>query len=90
MFTNVGEKATEKRVTTPATTAGNEKEKVWVQPPPIHIVKCYECNKMGHYSNECPTKTAVQLLMTGAKSYAFDDNEHYAARELLPVHARFK
>jgi hypothetical protein len=70
-FTNIGEKVTEKRVTssTPATTAGNEKEKVWVQPPPIHTAKCYKCNKkMGHYSNECPTKTAVQLLMAGVES----------------------
>ena len=42
-LTNVREKATGERVTTPATTAGNEKEKVWVQPPPIHTIKakCY-------------------------------------------------
>jgi hypothetical protein len=85
-FTNVGEKATGVNVTTPATTAGNEKEKVWVQPPPIHIVKCYECNKMGHYSNECPTKTAVQLLMAGMESDAFDDNQHYAASSFQFVH----
>jgi hypothetical protein len=59
-FTNVGEKATAKKVTnsTPATTTGNEKERVWVQFLPIHTVKCYECNKMGHYSNECPTSPA--------------------------------
>jgi hypothetical protein len=87
-FTNVREKATEKKVTnsTPVTTTGNEKERVWVQPPPIHTVKCYECNKMGHYSNECPTKTAVQLLMAGAESDAFDDNEHYAASSFQFMH----
>ena len=80
-FANVGEN--EKKVTnsntTPATATGNEDKKVWVPPPPIHTVKCYECNKYGHYSNECPTKTAVQLLMAGAESDAFDDNEYYAA-----------
>ena len=42
-FTNVGERATrERRATTPATTVGNEREKVWVKPPPIETVKCYE------------------------------------------------
>jgi hypothetical protein len=80
-FANIGEKATEKKVTnsTPATATGNEEKKVWVQPLPIHTIKRYECNKMGHYSNKCPTKTAVQLLMAGAESDVFDDNEYYAA-----------
>jgi hypothetical protein len=85
-FTNVGEKVTDKKVTTPATETGSEKEKVWVQPLPIHTVKCYECNKMGHYSNEFPNKTAVQLLMAGAESNTFDDNEHYAASSFQFVH----
>jgi hypothetical protein len=41
-FANIGEKATEKKVTnsTPATATGNEEKKVWVPPPPLHTVKC--------------------------------------------------
>ena len=85
-FTNAGEKVTRERVATPATTAGNEKAKVWVQPPPIHTVKCYQCNKMGHYSNECPNKRGVQLLMAGAESDSFDDNQHYGASSFQFVH----
>jgi hypothetical protein len=27
-----------------------------VTPPDIATIKCYNCNKMGHYSNECPKK----------------------------------
>jgi hypothetical protein len=85
-FTNVGERATGERVTTPATTVGNEKEKVWVKPPPIETVKCYKCNKMGHYSNECPTKTGIQLLMAEVESDAFDNNKHYAASSFQFMH----
>ena len=54
--------------------------------PPIHTTKCYECNMMGHYSNECPTKTGIQLLMAGVESDAFDDIEHYAASSFQFVH----
>ena len=43
-------------------------------------VKYYECNKMGHYSNECPSKTGIQLLrMAGVESDEFDDNAYYGA-----------
>jgi hypothetical protein len=38
------------------------------------------------YSNECPTKTGVQLLMAGVESDAFDDNEHYAASSFQFAH----
>ena len=63
-FTNVGE---EREMT--SATVGNEKKKVWQKPPPpIETAKCYECNKMGHYSNECPSKTGIQLLMAGVES----------------------
>jgi hypothetical protein len=41
---------------------------------------------MGHYSNECPNKTAVQLLMAGVESDAFDDNEHYTTSSFQFVH----
>ena len=34
---------------------------------------------MGHYSNECPSKTGIQLLMAGVESDEFDDNEYYGA-----------
>jgi hypothetical protein len=80
-FTNVGERAT-----MPATTVGNEKEKVWVKPPSIETVKCYECNKMSHHSNECPSKTGIQLLMAEVESDVFDDNEYYGASSFQFVH----
>ena len=57
-----------------------------MKPLPIEIVKCYKCNKMGHYSNECPSKTGIQLLMAGVESDAFDDNEYYSASSFQFVH----
>ena len=56
-----------------------------MKPPPIETVKCYECNKMGHYSNECPSKTGIQLLMAGVESDEFDDNEYYGASSFQVV-----
>jgi hypothetical protein len=57
-----------------------------VKPLPIETAKCYKCNKMGNYSNECPSKTGIQLLMAGVESDAFDDNEYYGASSLQFVH----
>ena len=40
-------------------------------PPPLHTIKCYNCNVMGHYASSCPlpqrtradgTTTGVQML----------------------------
>jgi hypothetical protein len=68
-FTNVGERGTK------LATISKEKEKVWEKSPPIETIKCYaECNKMGHYSNQCPEKTGIQLLMAGVESDEFYDD----------------
>ena len=71
-FANVGERGTT------LATVSKEKEKVWEKPPPIETIECYaECNKMGHYSNQCPEKTGIQLLMAGVESDEFYDDAYY-------------
>jgi hypothetical protein len=39
-------------------------------------ITCFNCNEMGHYSNECPQErlTGKQHLMAGMASGEFDDN----------------
>ena len=57
-----------------------------MKPLPIETAKCYKCNKMGNYSNECPSKTGIQLLMAEVESDVFDDNEYYGASSFQFVH----
>jgi hypothetical protein len=66
-FTNI-----EENKGTALATVGKDKDKA----PDIATIKCFECNKMGHYSNSCPEKTGIQLLMAGVESGEFDDSEY--------------